>query len=247
MHVFLRAAMEEEIVSAIEDDLMSETAEDFKWSSPNQPSHERKRRRNGGREFPQKFKGAVPQPNGHCGAQIYANHQRVWLGTFKSETEAAMAYDSVSIKLCTGDNYRNFPWTNMTVHEPKFQSLHSTEATLNMDDEVMEILVWKSSKSFVFTRGWNRFVKEKGLNANDIISFYVCDGQEGAKESQSFYVIEIGHVDGSRNAMVDEGIGQNVDIEVDLSLTLVQNVNLGLFKEEREEFEHGLRSSQEWG
>lgn len=98
---------------------------------------------------------------------------------------------------------------------------------------------WKSSKSFVFTKGWNRFVKEKGLNANDIISFYVCDGQEGKKESQSFYVIDIGHTGGSINAMVDEGIGQNVDIEVDLNLTLGQNVNLGLFKEEREEFEHG--------
>lgn len=119
-------------VSAIEDDTMSETAEDFKWSSPNQPSHERKRLRNGGCKFPQKFKGTVPQPNGHCGAQIYANHQRVWLGTFKSETEAAMAYDSAFIKLRTRDNYRNFPWTNMFVHEHKFQSLHSTEATLNM-------------------------------------------------------------------------------------------------------------------
>nr|GEV05802.1 hypothetical protein [Tanacetum cinerariifolium] len=31
---------------------------------------------------------------------------------------------------------------------------------------------WKSSKSFVFTRGWNQFVKEKKLMANDKISFY---------------------------------------------------------------------------
>ncbi|GMP71661.1 hypothetical protein CsSME_00029982 [Camellia sinensis var. sinensis] len=31
-----------------------------------------------------------------------------------------------------GDNRRHFPWTNITVHEPKFQSFHSTEAILNM-------------------------------------------------------------------------------------------------------------------
>ncbi|KAG5521805.1 hypothetical protein RHGRI_034135 [Rhododendron griersonianum] len=86
---------------------------------------------------------------------------------------------------------------------------------------------------------YDRMMRKKGLNANDIISFHVCDGQEGAKESQSFYVIDIGHTGGSRNAMVDEGIGQNVDIAVDLSLTLGKNINLGLFKEEREEFEHG--------
>ncbi|KAH7848802.1 hypothetical protein Vadar_008236 [Vaccinium darrowii] len=274
-------------------------------------------------------------PNGHWGAQIYAKHQRVWLGTFKSETDAAMAYDSASIKLRTGtgDNYRNFPWTSMTVHEPKFQSLHSTEAILNMirdgsypykfqdflmsrkgehefdvnlikvkghgvfsckllfqkeltpsdvgklnrlvvpkkyavkffppmthdteentgDGKVDEVNIcfydrmmklwkfrycyWNSSQSFVFTRGWNRFVKEKGLKANDMISFYICEGRERAKEGQSLYFIDIGHTGGSRNSMVDDGISQNVNMQVDLSLKLGQNVDSGLFKEEKEEFE----------
>lgn len=29
----------------------------------------------------------------------------------------------------------------------------------------------KSSQIFVFTRGWNRFVKDKGLRANDLVIF----------------------------------------------------------------------------
>ncbi|XP_060959469.1 ethylene-responsive transcription factor CRF2-like [Cannabis sativa] len=79
-----------------------------------------------------KFKGVVPQQNGNWGAQIYANHQRIWLGTFKSEKAAAMAYDSATIKLQNGDINRNFPWTNITLHEPDFQSHYTVEAVLNM-------------------------------------------------------------------------------------------------------------------
>lgn len=37
--------------------------------------------------------------------------------------------------------------------------------------------------------------------------------------------------------MVDDGISQNVNMQVEFSLKLGQNVDLGLFKEEKEEFE----------
>ncbi|XP_057774922.1 AP2/ERF and B3 domain-containing transcription factor At1g50680-like [Salvia miltiorrhiza] len=73
----------------------------------------------------ERFKGVVPQPNGHWGAQIYANQQRIWLGTFKSETSAAIAYDSAAMKLRHGDSHTNFPPTAL---ELGFQSQLSTEA-----------------------------------------------------------------------------------------------------------------------
>lgn len=93
-----------------------------------------------------RFKGVVLQQNGHWGAQIYANHQRIWLGTFKSERAAAMAYDSAAIKLHSNDHHRNFPWTNITIQEPGFQELYTTDAVLNMIDP------WFSaSGSFIWT------------------------------------------------------------------------------------------------
>ncbi|RWR72201.1 AP2/ERF and B3 domain-containing protein [Cinnamomum micranthum f. kanehirae] len=232
-----------------------------------------------------RFKGVVLQQNGHWGAQIYANHQRIWLGTFKSERAAAMAYDSAAIKLHSNDHHRNFPWTNITIQEPGFQELYTTDAVLNMikdgsyeskfadyirtissnaannetlnshpegffyqegvfckllfqkeltpsdvgklnrlvipkkhatkyfpllpdaciegegegeersdnenvgEDVELEFLdrnhnmrgwkfrycYWKSSQSFVFTRGWSGFVKEKKLQAKDVVIFYKCE------------------------------------------------------------------------
>ncbi len=49
---------------------------------------------------------------------------------------------------------------------------------------------WKSSQSFVFTRGWNKFVKEKYLKANDSISFYLCEFKEVAEDANSFCMID---------------------------------------------------------
>lgn len=253
-----------------------------------------------------KFKGVVPQQNGHWGAQIYANHQRIWLGTFKSEKAAAMAYDSAAIKLRSGDSQRNFPWTSLTIQEPDFQSRHTTKMILNMikdnsyqskfeefvrtrsqskedfiekgnhdqhlnkkikghgdaqfltrqlfqkeltpsdvgklnrlvipkkfavkyfpyinEDinhvegngvvEDIELVFydknmrpwrfrycyWKSSQSFVFTRGWNRFVKENSLKANDVITFHACEHYfrstgilREVNGGQSFCLIDVTH------------------------------------------------------
>ena len=214
--------------------------------------------------YSQRYKGVVPQQNGNWGAQVYTNNKRIWLGTFKSEKDAAIAYDRALIKLRSSDAPRDFHWTETTVREAEFLSLHNMETILAMikdgsyqstfddfllktdkengkdlsvqkscgvswrllfqkeltlsdvgklnrlvipkkhavtyfrpipdndqsrgpdnNDEVMlpfydvngklwkfRYCYWKSSQSFVFTRGWNKFVQEKGLKVNNKITFY---------------------------------------------------------------------------
>ncbi|XVF04608.1 hypothetical protein REPUB_Repub05bG0098900 [Reevesia pubescens] len=250
-----------------------------------------------------RFKGVVPQQNGHWGAQIYANHQRIWLGTFKSEKEAAMAYDSAAIKLRNGDSHRNFPWTDHNVQEPNFQNLYIKEDVLNMirdgsyqaklaefvkilskkdgksgtnlnknlvhgdiqfscmqlfqkeltpsdvgklnrfvipkkyavkyfpyicENEQQSLVgggiedielvfydklmrtwkfrycYWRSSQSFVFTRGWSRFVKEKKLRERDTITFYTCEWPGGEKSGQNFFLIDVNYNGEQSNCMNEE-------------------------------------------
>ncbi|KAL7610030.1 AP2/ERF and B3 domain-containing transcription factor At1g50680 [Lactuca sativa] len=237
-------------------------------------------------DYSQKYKGVVPQQNGNWGAQIYANNRRIWLGTFKSEIDAAMAYDRASLKLRSADAPRNFPWTKITLQEAKFQTHYTMEIILAMikdgtyqskfddfwkiekeneqnnnvlspdqkgnfgfscrvlfqkeltpsdvgklnrlvipkkyairyfphvpdneseggggvhvNDEVnlsfydvqkrlwkFRYCYWKSSQSFVFTRGWNQFVKEKKLMAKDRIVFYYHENLQVS--NMGFWVID---------------------------------------------------------
>ncbi|KAL3534891.1 hypothetical protein ACH5RR_003352 [Cinchona calisaya] len=267
-----------------------------------------------------RFKGVVLQRSGHWGAQIYA-HDRIWLGTFKSEMEAAMAYDSAAIKLRGGDSYRNFPWTNITREEPKFQSQFSTETVLNMikdgsyptnfveylraQSHIMQNLVpvpsnegyvckklfqkeltpsdvgklnrlvipkkyalmyfphlschaqeeneeivgvddtelvffdrsmrswkfrycyWKSSQSFVFTRGWNRFVRDKGLRAKDIVIFSLCKFKDGSDELQSVLMIDAGyHESFSSGLMLNSSEEENNLPEMDFNISAKRGLRL---------------------
>ncbi|XP_021735658.1 AP2/ERF and B3 domain-containing transcription factor At1g50680-like [Chenopodium quinoa] len=295
--------MEEERMSstmtkAEASDSNSSNSQPKRPNTVNRPNTvDRPNRQHGGSS---KYKGVVYQQNGHWGAQIYANHHRIWLGTFKTEATAAAAYDSAAIKLRhgnSGDAHRNFPWTALTIYEPNFQAHYSTDQVLNMikdgsyqtkfgeylssisqvsnvqtsnnhnsmnkqegyycqelfrkeltpsdvgklnrlvipkryaikyfpvkdnngrkfgvcegEEEGgdqggdMELIFydntmkswnfrycyWKSSQSFVFTRGWNKFVRVKELEAKDIVTFYTCEFRENeANDVKKFWMIEV--------------------------------------------------------
>jgi RAV-like factor len=220
------------------------------------------------------YKGVVPQPNGRWGAQIYEKHQRVWLGTFNREEDAARAYDRAALKVRGRDAITNFSSVGGGDPEAQFMREHSKDEIVYMlrkhtyDEEMMMTVArsatmnnseasrevgsglgrvceenkehlfdkavtpsdvgklnrlvipkqyaekyfpldvnssekglllnfedytgkvwrfrysyWNSSQSYVLTKGWNRFVKDKRLEAGDIVSFH-----RGSAQPQQLYI-----------------------------------------------------------
>ncbi|PKA55560.1 AP2/ERF and B3 domain-containing protein [Apostasia shenzhenica] len=214
-----------------------------------------------------RYKGVVPQPNGRWGAQIYEKHQRVWLGTFNLERDAAGAYDVAAHRFRGRDAATNFPplfsagdGDEAATHELGFILSRSKAEVVDMlrkhtySDELQQWLrrspaaaaatsgadqkaarehlfdkavtpsdvgklnrlvipkqhaekhfplaaggvpgelvsfedgggkvwrfrysYWSSSQSYVLTKGWSRFVKEKGLKAGDAVGFYRSKGSD---------------------------------------------------------------------
>ncbi|XP_065880299.1 AP2/ERF and B3 domain-containing transcription factor RAV1-like [Euphorbia lathyris] len=226
-----------------------------------------------------KYKGVVPQPNGRWGAQIYEKHQRVWLGTFNEEDEAAKAYDIAAQRFRGRDAITNFKPTAAETEEDEIETaflnshskaeivdmlrkhtyndeldqskrnyridgqgkqnrnpggnnvgLSASDRILKAREQLFEKSVtpsdvgklnrlvipkqhaekhfplqsgststkgillnfeditgkvwrfrysyWNSSQSYVLTKGWSRFVKEKNLKAGDIVSFQRSTGAD---------------------------------------------------------------------
>ncbi|KAM7280196.1 hypothetical protein ACFE04_007330 [Oxalis oulophora] len=72
---------------------------------------------------------------------------------------------------------------------------------------------WKSSQSFVFTRGWNRFVKEKKLKEKDVLTFYRCSQEDHVQ--QDFLLMDVNYY------------GQSCDQEVETQLELKLEQSFG--------------------
>jgi RAV-like factor len=62
---------------------------------------------------------------------------------------------------------------------------------------------WKSSKSYVFTNGWSRFLRLNNLNHKDIVFFYRCEKEE---DNTVFYMI-----DAQRKTVENSVIGRRMN------------------------------------
>ncbi|CAN8271500.1 unnamed protein product [Cochlearia groenlandica] len=125
-----------------------------------------------------KFKGVVSQPNGRWGAQIYEKHQRVWLGTFNEEEEAASSYDIAARRFRGRDAVTNFK----SVAIDRNDAAESAFLDAHSKSEIVDMLR-KHTYADEFRQSKRKFVNGDGKsgtaliqsNGNDAVS-RACDG-----------------------------------------------------------------------
>ncbi|KAL1198423.1 AP2/ERF and B3 domain-containing transcription repressor TEM1 [Cardamine amara subsp. amara] len=116
-----------------------------------------------------KYKGVVPQPNGRWGAQIYEKHQRVWLGTFNEEEEAASSYDIAARRFRGRDAVTNFK-SDHNDAELAFLDAHSKAEIVDMlrkhtyADELQQ-----SKRKFANANGDGNGQRSGNWNGNDAV------------------------------------------------------------------------------
>ncbi|KAK1552827.1 hypothetical protein Q3G72_024012 [Acer saccharum] len=102
---------------------------------------------------------------------------------------------------------------------------------------------WKSSQSFVFTRGWNRFVKDNQLKHNDTISFYMCECRDNNSTlTKTFCMIYGNKGENNNGSLVGMSNIQYGEMQVPLHLPLGQNV-IDVGDEEKAEEEESTKQS----
>ncbi|GAA0143080.1 DNA-binding transcription factor [Lithospermum erythrorhizon] len=172
-----------------------------------------------------RFKGVSCQNNGHWGAQIYVNQQILvmikdgsYINKF-SEPESnpvvgMMGQELFQKELTPSDVGK----LNRLVIPRKFAVKYFPSICKNPPEKNGDVVpgvedtdlyfydrsrrswkfrycYWRSSQSFVFTRGWNRFVKEKGLKSKDVVVFSFLEDN---------HMIDVIYTDAARNNVADD-------------------------------------------
>ncbi|URE27486.1 hypothetical protein MUK42_17064 [Musa troglodytarum] len=97
------------------------------------------------------------------------------------------------------------PKKHATKYFPQVASVTADEVMVEFVDRedrpwTFRYCYWKSSQSFVFTKGWNKFVKEKRLQAKDTVAFYRCEERDGLRRTYCLIDIIRRSGDGNRTS-----------------------------------------------
>ncbi|CAL9776620.1 unnamed protein product [Musa acuminata subsp. burmannicoides] len=97
------------------------------------------------------------------------------------------------------------PKKHATKYFPQVASVTADEVMVEFVDRedrswTFRYCYWKSSQSYVFTKGWNKFVKEKRLQAKDTVAFYRCEERDGLRRTYCLIDIIRCNGDGHRTS-----------------------------------------------